>query len=162
MTDAADIKLVLVIPPCGFCWDRDASEEVMTRWGVEAHLCAYCSVKLRDPQSPIRYLVPGAARLRALPTPAEAGAYVEAQDFTRARATFRGSPQAPHEYVLVWKSTDPWMQFRVLAFIREHGERRRWGRNWHTYWTWRDYEYWAMRPRETILNRRRLDWPDGR
>jgi len=154
-SDGADIKHILVIPPCGFCWDRDASEEVMTRWGVEAHLCASCSRKLRDPAAPIRYLVPGAARLQPLPTPEEAGAYVESQEFTYARTM----PKYPHEYVLIWKSTDPWMQFRVLALIREIGDRRKWGRNWHHYWTWGEYEYWAMRPRETILNRRRLDWP---
>ena len=34
-----------------------------------------------------------------------------------------------------------------------------WGHHFHHYWTWGDHEYWAMPPRETILNRRRLDWP---
>lgn len=151
-----DPKLVLVIPPCGFCWDRDASDEVITVWGCEASLCAVCSGRYGIPGTERRLEV--AAARPPLPTAAEAGAYVEAQTWTRARPTFRGRPQAPHEYVLIWKSTDPWMQFRVLAFIREHGERRKWGRNWHTYWVHGQYEYWAMRPRETILNRRHLDW----
>lgn len=68
-------------------------------------------------------------------------------------------PKWPHEYVLVWLSPDPWLHLRVVAFIRAVGERRRWGHHFHHYWTWGDHEYWAMPPRETILNRRRLDWP---
>jgi|SRR5215469_7379599 len=158
MTDPAlsapDVKLVLVIPPCGFCWDRDATEEVMTQWGCWASLCMSCARKYRARGSHTRYLAPGAGQ-EPLPTAEQAGEYVESQEWTFARTM----PKWPHEYVLIWKSTDPWMQFRVLAFIRETGERRRWGRNWHTYWTWRDHEYWAMRPRETIINRRQLDWP---
>jgi len=153
-----DVKPVFTIPPCMFCFDRDASEEVMTRFGCVAVLCFQCARKYRDPLAVPLYLVPAAARGQ-LPTEAEAVAYVEAQEFTRAQSTFRGRPQAPHEYVLLWKSTDPWMQKRVLEFIREHGEARRWGRKTHHYWTHGDYEYWAMPPRETILNRRRLDWP---
>jgi hypothetical protein len=98
---------------------------------------------------------PAAAAQPPLPTREEAGAYVEAQTWTFARTM----PKWPHEYVLIWKSTSPWTQLRVLAFIRATGERRKWGRHFHHYWTWADYEYWAMPPRETILNRRRLDWP---
>ena len=154
-----DVKLVLVIPPCGFCWDRDATEEVETIWGVSASLCLPCARRLRAPGSHSRYLALGAAR-DPLPTAEEAAAYARAQSWTRAQATFRGRPQAPHEYVLIWKSTDPWLQLRVLAFIREHGEPRRWGRKTHHYWISGDHEYWAMPRRETILNRRHLDWPD--
>ena len=94
-----------------------------------------------------------------LPSEAEAGAYVEAQTWKRARPTLRGRPQAPHEYVLLWRSSDPRLQLQVLAFIRATGERRRWGRNWHSYWVRGDWEYWSLPPRETILNRRHLDWP---
>jgi hypothetical protein len=152
------VKLVLVIPPCGFCWDRDAVWEVMTRWGCSASLCAECTGKHASGREEPQLLKAGAA-VPPLPTEAEAGAYVEAQTWTRAKPTFHGRPQAPHEYVLLWKSTDPWLQLRVLAFIRATGEPRRWGRKVHHYWTWGAYEAWAMPPRETILNRRHLSWP---
>jgi hypothetical protein len=151
------VKLVLVIPPCGFCWDRDATEEVDTVWGCTASLCPVCSGKYAWGGTGRRLVV--AAAQPPLPTPAEAGAYVEAQTWTRAQPTFHGRPQAPHEYVLLWKSTDPWLQLRVLAFIRATGEPRRWGRKVHHYWIRGDWEYWAMPNRETILNRRHLDWP---
>lgn len=147
------MKLVLVIPPCGFCWDRDAVEETETVWGCVASLCPICADKIGRPGTG-RRLVTAAAQ-PPLPTREEAGAYVEAQTWTFARTM----PKWPHEYVLIWKSTSPWTQLRVLAFIRATGERRKWGRHFHHYWTWGDHEYWAMPPRETILNRRRLDWP---
>jgi hypothetical protein len=151
------VKLVLVIPPCSFCFDRDAVWEVMTRWGCWASLCAECTSKHASGAEEPQLLRAGAA-VEPLPTEAEAGAYVDAQEWKRAKPTFHGRPQPAHEYVLLWKSTDPWLQLRVVAMIRAHGEARRWGRKWHHYWTWGDYEYWAMPPRETILNRRRLDW----
>jgi hypothetical protein len=146
---------VLVIPPCGVCWDKDAAVEVLTIWGWWASLCMDCAERYG-----------GAGReLRAGPdqppliTEAQAGAYVESQAFKRARPTFHGRPQAPHEYVLLVRSADPERHLRVVAWIRQNGERRRWGRNWHHYWTWGDYEYWELSPRDTILNRRGLDWP---
>jgi hypothetical protein len=156
---ARDVKYVLVIPPCGFCWDRDATEEVETVWDCTASLCMQCARLYRRPDSHTLYLVIGAGR-EPLVTSVQAGAFMEEQTWTRAQPTFRGRPQAPHEYCLLWRATDPWMQLRVVAFIRATGERRRWGRNWHTYWTYGEHEYWAMRPRETILNRRHLEWPD--
>jgi hypothetical protein len=154
--DGTELKLVLVIPPCGFCFDRDATTEMMTAWGCEASLCPVCAGKIGMAGTE-RKLVTAAA-LAPLPTAAEARAYAEAQTYTRARPTFHGRPQAPHEYVLIWKSTDPWMQLRVLAWLRKNGEPRRWGRKTHHYQVWGDWEWWAMPIRETILNRRRLDW----
>ena len=151
------MKLVLVIPPCGFCWDRDATAEMDTIWGCEASLCPVCAGRIGVPGTE-RELVTAAAQ-PPLPTAAEAGAYVESQTWTRAQPTFHGRPQAPHEYVLIWKSTDPWLQLRVLAMIRAVGEPRRWGRKVHRYWIHGDYEYWSLPIRETILNRRHLDWP---
>jgi len=148
------IKLVGVIPRCGFCFDNEAEEEVIYS-GIAVSLCRRCLRVVRPPARARRSL-----RLGAEPaTEEETVAFVEAQEYTRAQPTFRGRPQAPHEYVLIWKSTDPWMQLRVLAFIRANGERRRWGPKWHTYWTHGEWEYWAMPPTESILNRRRLDWP---
>jgi hypothetical protein len=151
------MKLVLVVPPCGFCWDRDATAEMDTIWGCEASLCPVCAGRIGVPGTE-RRLVTAAAQ-PPLPTAEEARAYAEAQVYTRARPEFRGRPQAPHEYCLLWKSTDPWMQLRVLAFLRARGEPRRWGRKVHHYQVWGDWEWWAMPPRETILNRRHLDWP---
>ncbi len=152
------MKLVLVIPPCGFCWDRDAVFEVLTRWGCWASLCTACAGRHDSGREEPRLLRAGAAA-EPLPTAAEAGAYVEAQTWTRARPTFHGRPQAPHAYVLLWKATDPWLQLRVLAYIRAVGEPRKWGRKTHHYWVHGDWEHWAMPVRETILNRRHLDWP---
>jgi hypothetical protein len=148
------VKLVLVIPPCGFCWDRDAVFEVLTVWGCWASLCPGCTGRFDSGQAEPALLRAGAA-VEPLLTAAEAGAYVDAQTWTFARTM----PKWPHEYVLIWKSTAPWTQLRVLAFIRAVGEPRRWGRKTHHYWTHGEHEYWAMPPRETILNRRRLDWP---
>ena len=150
-------KYVLVIPPCGFCWDRDGTEEVETIWDCAANLCPQCARLYQRPDSPARTLVLGADR-EPLITGTQAGAYVAEQTWTRAQPTFRGRPQAPHEYVLLWRSTDPWLQLRVLAYIRVNGVRRRWGPKWHTYWEHGEHEYWAMPPRETILNRRHQDW----
>jgi hypothetical protein len=138
-----------------FCYDQDAALEVLTTWGCWASLCRDCAGQYGGAGRELR----AAPAEPPLPTLEQAGAYVEAQQFRRARPTFHGRPQAPHEYCLLWRSTDPWMQLRVLAFIREHGERRRWGRFFHHYWTWGDWEYWSLAPRETILNRRGLDWP---
>jgi hypothetical protein len=122
-------------------------------------LCAECTSRYASGREEPQLLRAGAA-VEPLPTEAEAGAYVAAQTWTRARPTFHGRPQAKHEYVLLWKSTDPFLQLRVLAMIRAIGEARRWGRKMHHYWTppGSDYEHWAMNPRESILNRRRLDW----
>ena len=151
-------KLVLVIPPCGFCWDREATEEVTTIWGCYASLCPVCSGRYALPGTERRLVVAAAQEPR--PTKAEATAYIGSQEWVRARPTFHGRPQAQHEYVLLWRSTDPWFQLRVLAMIRAVGEPRRWGRKLHHYWQPGDgFEYWAMPPRETILNRRHLDWP---
>jgi hypothetical protein len=152
------VKIVLAIPLCSLCRDKIATVEV-TCWGWLAWLCEDCADRYADPGAPRRELHAGPAE-PPLPTEAEAGAYVEAQAWKRARPTFRGRPQAPHEYVLIWRSTDPAMQLRVLAFIREHGVRRRYGRDWHHYWQPGDgYEYWDINAQETILNRRHLSWP---
>ena len=151
-------KLVLVIPPCGFCWDREATEEVTTIWGCYASLCPVCSGRYALPGTERRLVVAAAQEPR--PTKAEATAYIGSQEWVRARPTFHGRPQAQHEYVLLWRSTDPWLQLRVLAYIRAVGEPRRWGRKMHHYWTWGSWEHWAMPDRETVLNRRHLDWPD--
>lgn len=95
-----------------------------------ASLCPICADKIGRPGTG-RRLVTAAAQ-PPLPTREEAGAYVEAQTWTFARTM----PKWPHEYVLIWKSTSPWTQLRVLAFIRATGERRKWGRHFHHYWTW--------------------------
>jgi len=147
------IKLVGVMPPCGMCFDNDAAEEVI-RNAITMSVCRRCSRVLHLPATHRRRLVLGSEQASR----DEAVAFIEAQEWTRAQPTLHGRRQAPHEYCLIWKSTDPWMQLRVLAFIRGHGERRRWGRNFHTYWIHGEYEYWAMPERESILNRRHLSW----
>jgi hypothetical protein len=155
-------KLILVIPPCGVCWDRDAVCEVKTIFGWWASLCEDHAVQFGDPAfegQPRRELQAGPDQ-PPLISAEQAGAYVESQAFRRARPTYMGRPQPKHEYVLLRRSTDPELHLRVVSFIRAVGERRRWhGGDYHTYWTHGDYEYWAMAPRHVILNRRHLSWP---
>jgi hypothetical protein len=80
-------------------------------------------------------------------------------------------PKWPHEYVLLWRSHDPWTHLRVLAYIRARGEERPWNGRWgaaeiHVYWRNPEdgREYWAM-PAEkgTVINRERdAGFPQGR
>jgi hypothetical protein len=158
LDDPAPAKLVLVQPPCSFCWDKAAAVEVTTIWSWQASLCMDCAERIGSDRSGWRELRAGPGE-PPLPTEAEAGAYVESQTWKRCRPTFRGRPQPKHEYVLLRRSTSPALQLRVLYFIREHGERRRFGGSYHHYWTWGDYEYWELSPQDTILNRRHLSWP---
>src|SRR5262245_10604870 len=130
-THSCHIVLVLAFPPCSICWDQDAVCETIA-WGCRADLCAACAERYGDPGSR-RELRARPAEL-PLPTEREAGAYVEFQEWKRARPLFRGRRQAKHEYVLLRRSTDPFMQLRVLAMIREHGGRRRYGSSYHRYW----------------------------
>jgi hypothetical protein len=147
---------VLLIPRCGLC-DKDATVETIA-WGCRADLCAEHADQYADHRQPRRTLRAGPAALPLL-SEDEAGLYVESQTYRRARPVYRGRPQAPHEYLLARRSPDPWTQLRLLAFIREHGERRRFSGSYHPYWTWGDYEYWELSPQDTILNRRHLSWP---
>jgi hypothetical protein len=153
------IKLILVVPPCSFCWDQDAAVEATTTWFWQASLCMDCAERIGGDRSGWRELQVGPAQ-PPLITEEQAGAYVESQTFKRARPTYMGRPQPKHEYVLLRRSADPELHLRVVSYIRAVGDRRRWhGGDYHTYWTHGDYEYWAMAPRHVILNRRHLSWP---
>jgi len=154
------IKIIMGAVPCGVCWDADAVCEVRTVWGWWASLCEDHAGEFGDPDYEWRELVigPGAGPWQI--TEAEAARYVESQSFVFARTM----PRAPHEYVLLRRSTDPSMHLRTVAWIRANGERRRWrSGHYHTYWTHGFYEYWAMAPRDVILNRRdtRITYRDG-
>jgi hypothetical protein len=151
------VKYILAARPCEVCYDRDAVAEVTTIWGVTACLCEPCSAEYGTGHDPV--LLRAGPAQEPLPTEAEARAYVEVQTFTRARPTFRGRPQPMHEYCLLSRSTAPYEQLRVLAFIRANGELRPYGRDWFHYWVHGDWTYWSLAPRTTILNRRRNDWP---
>ena len=87
------------------------------------------------------------------PTVAQVRRYLAAQTWVYARTM----PKHPHEYVLLKRSTDPWMHLRAVAFIRERGEKRLFApsRKVRAYWPAGDgYEYWAMdRATDTIINR---------
>jgi hypothetical protein len=126
--------------------------------GGVAFTCDRCAALLADPEQ-------DRLELRVAPmvagcTEEEAGRYVESQTYTFASTM----PETPHYYVLLHNSTDPDTHLRVVNWIRANGEPRPWGRKVHHYWTHGNYEYWAMPPRETILNRRdtRESGPDGR
>jgi hypothetical protein len=150
-----NVKLVMSVSPCVVCFDQDAVFEVAVPGRCAALVCGEHVARLRGDRVPLR---PWASAV-PLPTADEVAVYVEAQEFRRAQENYRGRPQAPHEYILLERCTDPWMQLRCLAFWREHGEARRWYSSWHHYWVHGEYEYWAMPPRETIINRRHLSWP---
>ena len=85
--------------------------------------------------------------LASAPAAAQVRKYLAAQTWVYARTM----PKWPHEYILLKRSTDPWMHLRAVAVIRANGERRR----FHAYWQPDDgFEYWTMRSCDTILNRR--------
>jgi hypothetical protein len=63
-TRAARVKLLLVIPPCGFCWDRDAVEEAETVSGCVESLCPICADKFGRPGTGRRLVTAAAAHPR--------------------------------------------------------------------------------------------------
>jgi hypothetical protein len=143
-------RLVICRPPCMWCTDKDATQEVFTTLGCLAELCDEHAEMLRAPRRVGRPIVNAASVGPLLPTEVVA-AYLEAQTWTYAKSM----PRWPHEYVLLRKSTAPTTHLGAVAFIRAHGEARRWGRRMHHYWQPGDgREYWTMRDSDTILNRR--------
>jgi hypothetical protein len=145
-------RLVMCLPPCIWCTDKDATVEVFTILGSLASVCDDCAAILVAPRRIGTALVV-AASAGPLP-PAEAIAdYLAAQEWVFARSM----PKTPHEYVLLRKSADPAMHLNAVAFIRANGEPRpwRWPPRTHHYWQPGDgWEYWTMRESDTILNRR--------
>jgi hypothetical protein len=97
-------------------------------------------------------------------------AYLAGQDFRRAR-----TPEAPHEYLLLTRSTDPWAHLCVIAWLAVNGTPGRWtvpgGKGRALTYRYFDagdgWEYWASPPAAfapawkppaaapTILNRRK-------
>jgi hypothetical protein len=142
-------RFVLALPPCMIC-DHPAEWETWTRWDCTAYLCGDCleAHAIGDAEP-----VLDAARVPPLPTADEARAYLASQTWKFARTM----PKWPHEYVLARRSTNLWGHLRTVAFIRAHGEPRKFGGRTHCYWQPGDgREYWTMRPTDTILNRREL------
>jgi hypothetical protein len=147
-----DIKYVMWLPHCPFDWDRPAAFEVTTIWGAAAWLCEQHMTVYRRNGDPVFRLLLGPAR--RLPSREEVMRYIEAQSWHPAQAEFRGQRQSPHEYVTIQRSTAPYTQLRVLAYIRAHATRRR---AQFSYWRPGDgHEYWDINPTQTILNRRSL------
>jgi hypothetical protein len=146
--------VMLTIPRCSLC--TGTAVIAATVFGSPACLCRACAGRTEH-TSPLLLEAAGAAA--ELPTPEEAAEFLAAQEWTSARTM----PQWPHEYVMARKSADTWMALRVIEFIRATGERRRWHSEWFWYWApeGSEYEYWAMNPGETVINRRRLDWDDN-
>jgi len=134
------------IPICASCLRNDA--EFLVRLpgrGGWAHLCSRCAEPLAQWKEPLI-----SAPAENACHEADVAAYVESQRFTFASTM----PRIPHYYVLLRRSTNPDMHLRVVEWIRRVGEPRRWHGKVHHYWTFGHYEYWAMQPQETILNRR--------
>jgi hypothetical protein len=147
--------LVLARQPCEWCsaYYKTIPATVQTATtlgGATARLCDACAAKIGA--GPRTALVVAADRAPPLAA-AEVAAYLEAQTWTFAKTV----PGQPHEYALHHRSTDPWAHLRVIAYIRAHGERRRWAvtRTWHHYLEVGDWLYWTMaRDTDLILNRR--------
>jgi hypothetical protein len=72
-------------------------------------------------------------------TEEEFAAFVAAAPWTFATTM----PEQPHEYTLR-KEHDPATFEAAVAFIREHGDRRRWGRHTHTYYDLDGRTYWTL------------------
>jgi hypothetical protein len=152
-------RIVLTRPPCEWCAGLyqapPATVEVVTRIGGAAcRLCDACADLIGfEPRIP---LVPVADTADLL-TASEAAAYLDTQEWTFAKTT----PDHPHEYLLLRKSTDPWTHLRVIRLIRERGHERTWQpyprgpRSKSRYWLANNRLYWTMpRDAETIINRR--------
>jgi hypothetical protein len=146
-------RLVMCLPPCMWCTDKDATVEIFTKLGCLADLCAEDAELLRAPRRTGRPIAVAASAGPLVPAEVVAE-YLAAQTWTYAKSM----PRWPHEYVLLRRSTDPQAHLNAVAFIRAHGEARRWGRKTHHYWQPGDgREYWTMRESDTILNRRELE-----
>jgi hypothetical protein len=152
-----DSRPVLALPACLLCTDRGARWEVTIR-GCAAWVCDEHLPMVTGHLDPGAY--PVALTDRGGWPPATAGEvaeYLAAQEWTYAKTM----PKWPHEYVLWRRSADLHGHLRVVAFIREHGEKRRWRGRVHSYWQPGDgWEYWTMRDFDTILNRRKLGADD--
>jgi hypothetical protein len=146
--------VMLTMPRCSLCTGTAVIAAVV--FGSPACLCRACATRTEH-ASPLLLRAAGAAG--PPPSPGEVAAFLAAQTWTSARSM----PDWPHEWVMARRSTDVWMALRVIEFIRETGNRRRWHADWFWYWTpeGSEYEYWSMNPGETVINRRRLDWDDN-
>jgi hypothetical protein len=153
-------RYVLIRPPCDWCSSpyrpKTATIETATTvGGAIARLCADCAEVIGDP--PYTRLL-DAAEAVDLITADQAAAYLAAHPWTYAKTV----PEDPHEYLLIHRSADPWMHLRVIRYIRETGERRKWrhprgaGSGTYAYWAPGDgWEYWPLGDSETVLNRRK-------
>ena len=139
------------MPRCSLCTGTAVIAAMVA--GYPAHLCKACAGRTGH-ATPMLLQAAGVAA--PLPSPEEAAAFLAAQQWTGARTM----PDWPHEYVVARKSGDVWLALRVIELIRSTGVHRKWHSDWFWYWTpeGSEYEYWAMNPGETVINRRRLDW----
>lgn len=150
-------RLVLALPPCTLCGRDAVVGDALLTWAPagRADLCESCYAQHGRPPSGHR-LEEAAATVGDL-TSAQVATYLDAQTWVYAKTM----PKWPHEYVLLRRSTDPWTHLRMVAFIRRHGEKRRWQRRWHSYYRPGDgRQYWTMRGQDHILNRAREDDDD--
>jgi hypothetical protein len=154
MNHTQHIRLVIARPPCEWCSSpyrpKTATVETATTvGGASARLCDDCADTIG---TGLRVALVDAAKNAPLLTANSAAAYVATETWTYAKSV----PNEPHEYLLLARSTDPATHLRVIRYIRETGERRRWARDrrWYHYWPEAGHEYWAMGDSETMLNRR--------
>jgi hypothetical protein len=156
--------IVVMVPrPCEWCSTglyqrRRAEVQTPTRAGL-ARLCLTCAAAIgAGPAAP---LVPIADELPLIGED-DAAFYVGGHTWTEAKTA-----DYPHAYLLLTSSRDPVMHLRVVRFIRETGERRRWaptsgpaaGRKMTcSYWQCGDFDYWTMPSQfDPILNRKVID-----
>jgi hypothetical protein len=80
--------------------------------------------------------------------------FIEANNWTFAKTR----PESPHFYVLLRNTSDWREHLRFLRWLRVYGEARKWrdGRT-YIYRVVDGWNYWAMGPSDTILNRSR-EW----
>jgi hypothetical protein len=144
------VKPVIARPRCAYCTNRDSVIEGLTTLSGEVYacLCDPCWELIGEPGTG-HMLVHAAEQDHHLPRKRDVLRYIAAQEWTMARSR-------NHEYVLLHRSTAPWMHLRVLAYIRRRGEGRWWSwpRGLHFYWQPGDgFEYWTLASQQVILNR---------
>jgi hypothetical protein len=144
--------VLMAAPPCMICKGEGTPAEYLAITDMgRAYLCREHTDQYgrREEETwPVMLW----ARTQPALTERQARRYVAAQTYTASE--YGG----PHEYVQIWKSTDPAMQMRVLQHIRVNGELRERGKSRYHYWAAGDgHEYWALAETETILNRDRPD-----
>jgi hypothetical protein len=139
--------------------------EVVAHWaqrvvdGWEHYAATNDPQRLEEAIEGLRLVLPDALPLSDRTNPRR---YLEGQPFRGASTV----PDAPHEYLLLSRATDPVRHLRLIDLIRRTGEPGRFRNATYAYRLWGNWVYWASPPvnwgrnppiLDSILNRRRAE-----